>query len=106
MEWILYGSIALIVLAIIFLAVKAVQVLKETKPTLEKLQTTTNNIQTYIDGINKESTKLQKQTTKISEDVNHKKAVVQYTVESAKGISKSIKEIKSEFQTKLPLEQK
>jgi uncharacterized protein YoxC len=106
MSFILYGSLALIVLAIIFLAVKAVQILKESKPTLDKLQATTNNIQTHIDGINKETMKLQKQTSKISEDVNAKKAAVQFTIGSAKGIGESIKEIKSEVQTKLPLNEK
>ncbi|WP_181832943.1 DUF948 domain-containing protein [Bacillus taeanensis] len=105
MEWILYGSIALIVLAIVFLAVKAVQVLKETKPTLEKLQSTSNNIQAQIDDVNKETTELQQRTTTLSEDVNQKKAAVQFTITSAKEIGESLKEIKSEVQMKLPINQ-
>ncbi|WP_078410197.1 DUF948 domain-containing protein [Priestia abyssalis] len=90
---IVYASIALFVLSLIYLGYSIFRAIKEMKPNLMSVQETTARIQRKADMINSEMNKLTQTQREIQMDIEHKKQLVNEVVESAKQTPQLLKQI-------------
>jgi uncharacterized protein YoxC len=92
---IVYISIAIVVLSIIYLGYIAVKNMKETKKSLTALSETAARFQEKVDQINDETTKLTTTTASISEGIQTKKETVQGVIQTAKSSPEPFKKLVS-----------
>jgi uncharacterized protein YoxC len=90
---IVYASIILVAGSLIYLAISAVKTYKDTKPALASLSETAGRMQAKTQLIKTETDKLTETQQEIAEDMEYKKEVVQYTMDSAKASPESFKQI-------------
>ncbi|WP_282137714.1 DUF948 domain-containing protein [Rossellomorea aquimaris] len=82
--WIVYASIALIVVAIVMLGVALMKTMKTTRPVINKMNQTVANIQTRMDKISSEANLLQETQGEIQGDIEYKKTTITNTVQEVK----------------------
>ncbi|WP_159781199.1 DUF948 domain-containing protein [Bacillus sp. N1-1] len=92
---IVYISIAIVVLSIIYLGYIAVKNMKETKKSLTALSETAARFQDKVDRINDETSKLTTTTASISEGIQTKKETVQGVIQTAKSSPEPFKKLVS-----------
>lgn len=90
---IVYVSIGLFVLSLIYLGYTIFKAMKEMKPNLQRVQETTTRIQRKADMISGEMNKLAQTQREIQVDIEQKKRMVSEVVESAKQTPQLVKEI-------------
>jgi uncharacterized protein YoxC len=90
--WIVYLSIAIVLVALIMLAVSAMKTFKDTKPAIASINQTVNNIQADMDRVTAETDQLQTTQGEIQADIQKKKSSIMYTVNEAKRTPKVAKE--------------
>lgn len=90
---IVYASIALFVLSLIYLGYTIFKAIKEMKPNLKRVQETTTRIQQKADTISAEMNKLTQTQQEIQMDIEHKKQLVNEVVESAKQTPRLLKQV-------------
>ncbi|MGM0854129.1 MAG: DUF948 domain-containing protein [Bacillota bacterium] len=82
--WIVYASIALIVVAIVMLGVALMKTVKTTRPVIKEMNQTVANIQTRMDKISSEANQLQETQGEIQGDIEYKKTTITNTVQEFK----------------------
>ena len=87
---IVYISIAIVVLSLIYLGYIAVQNSKETKKSLNNLSETAARFQEKVDKINNETTQLTETTSSISASIQTKKESVEGVIKEAKASPRTI----------------
>ncbi|MGA9289497.1 MAG: DUF948 domain-containing protein [Anaerobacillus sp.] len=92
---IVYISIAIVVLSLIYLGYIAVQNSKETKKSLNNLSETAARFQEKVDKINNETTQLTETTTSISASIQTKKESVEGVIKEAKASPEPFKKLLS-----------
>ncbi len=92
---IVYISIAIVVLSLIYLGYIALQNFKETKKSLNDLSETAARFQEIVDKITEETNQLTATTTTISEGIQSKKETVQGVIQVAKGTPEPFKDLVS-----------
>ncbi|PFG03178.1 DUF948 domain-containing protein [Bacillus sp. es.036] len=92
---IVYISIGIVVLSIIYLGYIAVKNMKETKKSLTDLSETAARFQEKVDQINEETTKLTTTAASISEGIQTKKETVQSVIQTAKSSPEPFKNLVS-----------
>ncbi|MGB8002081.1 MAG: DUF948 domain-containing protein [Anaerobacillus sp.] len=92
---IVYISIAIVVLSLIYLGYIAVQNSKETKKSLNNLSETAARFQEKVDKINNETTQLTETTSSISASIQTKKESVEGLIKEAKASPQPFKELLS-----------
>jgi uncharacterized protein YoxC len=80
----IYGSIALVVAALIYLAYAAFQAFKNMKPDLKRVEEATGRIQQKADAMSDEMNKLTKKQQQIQMNLEEKKETIAEVVEAAK----------------------
>lgn len=81
---IVYISLALALLALIYLAVSAWRTFKALKPSLKSLSKTTADLQTKMEGITKETAQMQQHAANIQHDVQTRKQTIQDVILNVK----------------------
>ncbi|MDQ0246057.1 uncharacterized protein YoxC [Bacillus fengqiuensis] len=90
---IVYASIALFVLSLIYLGYTLFKAIKDMKPNLKRVQETTTRIQQKADTISMEMNKLSQTQREIQMDIEQKKQMINEVVESAKQTPQLLKQI-------------
>ncbi|MFC3885722.1 DUF948 domain-containing protein [Bacillus songklensis] len=90
---IVYLSIGLFVISLIYLGVAAFKTVEDMKPDLKRVQETTVRIQQKADTIKMEMNKLAQTQQEIMADIEEKKQTVNKIVQSAKQTPKLLKEV-------------
>ena len=90
---IVWISLAVFVLSLIYLGVYAFKTFKNSKPAIENVTGTVARLQAEADQIKSETDHLTEVQQGITKDVQYKKESVQYTVDAAKQTPKPFKEI-------------
>lgn len=90
---IVYISIAIVVLSLVYLGYIAVNSLKETKKSVTDLSETAARFQEKVDKINNETTQLSETTSTISNGIQTKKETVQSVIETAKASPEPFKKL-------------
>ncbi|WP_059170348.1 DUF948 domain-containing protein [Bacillus sp. FJAT-27445] len=91
--WIVYMSIAVILLSLAYLGYFAFKTFKEAKPAINRLNETVARVQRQADTLKVESSKLADSQHEITADIEYKKQAVSYTVDSAKSTFASLKKL-------------
>ncbi|RPK14638.1 DUF948 domain-containing protein [Priestia endophytica] len=81
---ILYASIALLVVSIIYLGYTAIKAMKNIKPKVNELNATAERVNERMNGIKTETAVLNDTKDKISEDIQYKKESVNKIIGGAK----------------------
>lgn len=82
--WIVYASMALIVIAIVMLGVALMKTMKTTRPIINEMNQTVSNIQIRMDKISSEAKLLQETQGEIQGDIEYKKTTITNTVQEVK----------------------
>lgn len=82
--WIVYASMALIVIAIVMLGVELMKTMKTTRPIINEMNQTVANIQIRMDKISSEAKVLQETQVEIQGDIEYKKTTITNTVQEVK----------------------
>lgn len=90
---IVYISIAIVVLSLVYLGYITVKNLKETKKTVAELSETAARFQEKVDKINNETNQLSETTSTISYGIQTKKETVQSVIETAKASPEPFKKL-------------
>ncbi|WP_370295996.1 DUF948 domain-containing protein [Rossellomorea marisflavi] len=91
--WIVYISIAIVVVAIIMLGVSIIRTLKTTKPVINRMNEQVESIQERMNKLTDESSQLQATQKEIQKDIEFKKDSFTMTIEEAKDLPRSIKSL-------------
>ncbi|MGF9604071.1 DUF948 domain-containing protein [Bacillus subtilis] len=90
---IVYISLAVLAVSIIFLGVTVIQNKKKMDPALKELSSVTQAIQKQIEGLKTETELLTQKQKKIQQDVQMKKSAFQQTAAEVKEVPKAVKEV-------------
>lgn len=90
---IIYASIALFVISLIYLGYTFFKAYKDIKPNLKRVQETTERIQQKTDTISAEMNRLTQTQQEIQMDIEHKKQMVNEVVETAKQTPQLLKQV-------------
>ncbi|MBM7693614.1 uncharacterized protein YoxC [Peribacillus deserti] len=94
---IVYISLAVILLSLVFLGVYAFKTFKSVKPAINSLSETAARLQQKTDTIKVESTQLTENQQQIMTDIQVKKEAVTLTIENAKQTPKPIIQLWKKF---------
>lgn len=89
--WIVYGSIALFLIALVMLGVALMRTIKTTRPVVNEMNHTVENIQSRMDKISSEATQLQETQGEIQSDIEYKKTAITSTIQEVKRTPKILK---------------
>ncbi|MDY7214982.1 DUF948 domain-containing protein [Bacillus subtilis] len=90
---IVYISLAVLAVSIIFLGVTVIQNKKKMDPALKDLSSVTQAMQKQIEGLKTETELLTQKQKKIQQDVQMKKSAFQQTAAEVKEVPKAVKEV-------------
>ncbi|HET7581102.1 MAG TPA: DUF948 domain-containing protein [Bacillales bacterium] len=90
---IVYLSLALAVLAIIYLIVSALRTFKTMKPSLESVSSTTAKIQDHVEGVQEELNGLTEKAGDFQQNVAEKKLLVQDVIMNVKWTGEEFKSL-------------
>ncbi|AJO58472.1 DUF948 domain-containing protein [Bacillus subtilis] len=90
---IVYISLAVLAVSIIFLGVNVIQNKKKMDPALKELSSVTQAMQKQIEGLKTETELLTQKQKKIQQDVQIKKYMFQQTAAEVKKVPKAVKEV-------------
>ncbi|MCY8206409.1 DUF948 domain-containing protein [Bacillus subtilis] len=90
---IIYISLAVLAVSIIFLGVTVIQNKKKMDPALKELSSVTQAMQKQIEGLKTETELLTQKQKKIQQDVQMKKSAFQQTAAEVKEVPKAVKEV-------------
>ncbi|MGG5776119.1 DUF948 domain-containing protein [Bacillus subtilis] len=90
---IVYISLAVLAVSIIFLGVTVIQNKKKMDPALKELSSVTQAMQKQIEGLKTETELLTQKQKKIQQEVQMKKSAFQQTAAEVKEVPKAIKEV-------------
>ncbi|WP_179885019.1 DUF948 domain-containing protein [Bacillus sp. AFS015802] len=90
--WIVYASIALVVIALIMLGTALMKTLKTTRPIVNEMNQTVANIQSRMDNISSEASQLQETQGEIQGDIQYKKTTITSTIDEVKRTPDVLKE--------------
>ncbi|MGG3138769.1 DUF948 domain-containing protein [Bacillus subtilis] len=90
---IVYISLAVLAVSIIFLGVNVIQNKKKMDPALKELSSVTQAMQKQIEGLKTETDLLTQKQKKIQQDVQMKKSAFQQTAAEVKEVPKAVKEV-------------
>ncbi|MEY8820732.1 MULTISPECIES: DUF948 domain-containing protein [Bacillus] len=90
---IVYISLAVLAVSIIFLGVTVIQNKKKMDPALKELSSVTQAMQKQIEGLKTETDLLTQKQKKIQQDVQMKKSAFQQTAAEVKEVPKAVKEV-------------
>ena len=99
MIWLLYFSIGIVVLAIVFLAIYAIKIFKNTTSTIKELNTVSGRIQSRIESLTDKAEGIQQKTELINEDIEYKKQSVQVLLDSFKETKPSLRSLQHNVRT-------
>lgn len=91
--WIVYLSIAAIIVSLAYLGFIAFKTFKEAKPAINRLNETVARVQQKADTLKVESTALTESQQDLIEDINYKKQAFTFTVNAAKRTVSSFKNL-------------
>ncbi|RFU63830.1 DUF948 domain-containing protein [Peribacillus glennii] len=97
---IVYLSIVLVVGSLIYLAISAVKIFKDTKPVMNRITKTTAMIQAKTEQVKTETDKLALTQKEITSDVQFKKDAIQQTINNVKQTPKAFMDIWHTFKEK------
>ncbi|MBA5716683.1 DUF948 domain-containing protein [Bacillus subtilis] len=90
---IVYISLAVLAVSIIFLGVTVIKNKKKMDPALKELSSVTQAMQKQIEGLKTETELLTQKQKKIQQDVQMKKSAFQQTAAEVKEVPKAVKEV-------------
>ncbi|WP_339244556.1 DUF948 domain-containing protein [Bacillus sp. FSL R5-0523] len=90
---IVYISLAVLAVSIIFLGVTVIQNKKKMDPALKELSSVTQAMQKQIEGLKTETELLTQKQKKIQQDVQMKKSAFQQSAAEVKEVPKAVKEV-------------
>lgn len=90
---IVYLSIALAVLALIYLGVSAFRTFKAIQPTMKSMSDTAAKLQNKIEGIKKETNHLKEKADEFRHDFKEKKRIIQDTMTNIKWSGEEMKSL-------------
>ncbi len=90
--WIMYTSIALLVVALIMLGAALMKTLKTTRPIINEMNQTVESIQLKMNNVTSEANQLQETQGEIKEDIDFKKNTFTHTINEIKRTPKVTKE--------------
>ncbi|CAF1745226.1 hypothetical protein NRS6084_02151 [Bacillus subtilis] len=90
---IVYISLAVLAISIIFLGFNVIQNKKKIDPALKELTSVTQAMQKQIEGLKTEAELLTQKQKKIQQDVQIKKYTLQQTAAEVKKVPKAVKEV-------------
>ncbi|AGI29174.1 DUF948 domain-containing protein [Bacillus subtilis] len=90
---IVYISLAVLAVSIIFLGVTVIQNKKKMDPALKELSSVTQAMQKQIEGLKTETELLTQKQKKMQQDVQMKKSAFQQTAAEVKEVPKAVKEV-------------
>lgn len=90
---IVYISLAVLAVSIIFLGGNVIQNKKKMDPALKELSSVTQAMQKQIEGLKTETDLLTQKQKKIQQDVQMKKSAFQQTAAEVKEVPKAVKEV-------------
>lgn len=90
---IVYLSIALAVLALMYLALSAFQTLKAIRPTMKQMSDTAAGLRKKMEGIKKETDHLKKKADVFQHDFKEKKLVIDDTITNIKWSGEEMKSL-------------
>ncbi|AXC53121.1 DUF948 domain-containing protein [Bacillus subtilis] len=90
---IVYISLAVLAVSIIFLGVNVIKNKKKMDPALKELSSVTQAMQKQIEGLKTETDLLTQKQKKIQQDVQMKKSAFQQTAAEVKEVPKAVKEV-------------
>ncbi|MED1810739.1 DUF948 domain-containing protein [Bacillus subtilis] len=90
---IVYISLTVLAVSIIFLGVTVIQNKKKMDPALKELSSVTQAMQKQIEGLKTETELLTQKQKKIQQDVQMKKSAFQQTAAEVKEVPKAVKEV-------------
>jgi uncharacterized protein YoxC len=82
--WIVYISIAIVVISLAYLGFVAFKSFKAAKPAINELNETIARVQRKADTLKVETTALTENQQELMADIDHKKQAVTFTVDAAK----------------------
>ncbi|MCA1062843.1 DUF948 domain-containing protein [Rossellomorea sp. AcN35-11] len=82
--WVVYASIALMVIALVMLGTALMKTVKTTRPVINEMNQTVGRIQAGMDKMTAEANQLQETQGEIQEDIENKKTTINHAVEEAK----------------------
>lgn len=91
--FIVYISLAVLAVSIIFLGVTVIQNKKKMDTALKELSSVTQAMQKQIEGLKTETDLLTQKQKKIQQDVQMKKSAFQQTAAEVKEVPKAVKEV-------------
>nr|WGE02280.1 DUF948 domain-containing protein [Bacillus subtilis] len=91
--FIVYISLAVLAVSIIFLGVTVIQNKKKMDSALKELSSVTQAMQKQIEGLKTETDLLTQKQKKIQQDVQMKKSAFQQTAAEVKEVPKAVKEV-------------
>ncbi|WP_053366397.1 DUF948 domain-containing protein [Bacillus sp. FJAT-27245] len=91
--WIVYLSIAAIILSLGYLGYVAFKAFKEAKPALNRLNETIARVQQKADTLKVESDQLTKSQQELLADIDYKKEAVSFTADAAKDTLATVKKL-------------
>ncbi|WGD64315.1 DUF948 domain-containing protein [Bacillus subtilis] len=91
--FIVYISLAVLAVSIIFLGVTVIQNKKKMDPALKELSSVTQAMQKQIEELKTETDLLTQKQKKIQQDVQMKKSAFQQTAAEVKEVPKAVKEV-------------
>lgn len=91
--WIVYLSIAAIIVSLAYLGFIAFKTFKATKPAINRLNETVARVQQKADTLKVESDALTKSQQEIMADIDYKKEAVSFTTDAAKDTLATIKKL-------------
>ena len=90
---IVYISLAVLAISIIFLGFNVIQNKKKIDPALKELTSVTQAMQKQIEGLKTEAELLTQKQKKIQQDVQMKKSAFQQTAAEVKEVPQAVKEV-------------
>ncbi|MBU2661339.1 hypothetical protein BHT94_19550 [Bacillus licheniformis] len=90
---IVYISLAVLVISIIFLGFNVIQNKKKIDPALKELTSVTQAMQKQVEGLKTEAQLLTQKQKKIQQDVQMKKNAFQQTAAEVKEVPQAVKEV-------------
>ncbi|RDU38817.1 DUF948 domain-containing protein [Neobacillus piezotolerans] len=91
--WIVYLSIAAVILSLAYLGFAAFKTFKEAKPAINRLNETVARVQQKADTLKVESDQLAKSQQELIADIDYKKEAVTFTADAAKDTLSTFKKL-------------
>ncbi|SDB81210.1 DUF948 domain-containing protein [Shouchella lonarensis] len=93
MEWILYGSTAVVALSFALLCIYLIQATRKATKTLEHTSATVEALKQQLEGVSSETEQLLKKTNVLADDVKRKSDAIHHLFESAQELGDAVKTV-------------